>query len=117
MSTVAWTISMNVQEGQMDALKSLMEEMVTATKDEAGTTGYEWFIGADGKTCSINEHYTDSAAALLHIGNFGSKFAERFMACLEPTSLTVYGEPNDEARAALDGFGAVYMGPFGGFRR
>ena len=29
----------------------------------------------------------------------------------------VYGEPSDEARAALDGFGAVYLGTFGGFSR
>lgn len=41
----------------------------------------------------------------------------RVKPCLEPTSLSVYGEPSDAARAALDGFGAAYLGTFGGFTR
>ena len=52
-----------------------------------------------------------------HLTNFGANFAERFLACLEPTSLTVYGDPTDDAREALDGFGASYLGTLGGFHR
>ncbi len=71
-----------------------------------------------GRTvCHIYERYADSDAALVHLGNFGAKFAERFLECFEPTSLFVYGEPSDEARAALDGLGAVYLGTVGGFSR
>jgi hypothetical protein len=54
---------------------------------------------------------------MVHLGNFGSKFADRFLACFEPTSLSVYGEPSAEARAALDGLGAAYLGWLGGFNR
>ena len=44
-------------------------------------------------------------------------FVDRFLGCFEPISLSVYGEPTAEARAALDGFGAVYLGWLGGFNR
>lgn len=46
-----------------------------------------------------------------------AKFAERFLACFAPTGLHRYGEPSDEVRGALESFGAVYLGTWGGFTR
>ena len=114
---VSWNLQTSVREGQLSAARDLMPEMVEATRGEAGTLGYEWFLGGDGTVCHIYERYADSDAALIHLGNFGAKFAERFLQFFEPTALFVYGEPSDEVRAALDGFGAVYLGTFGGFSR
>jgi quinol monooxygenase YgiN len=108
---------MLVRDGRLDEARELMNEMVTATLQESGTRGYEWFLSEDGGNCHINERYADSDAVMAHLGNFGEKFAERFLACFEPTAFSVYGEPSDEARAALDGFGATYLAPLGGFSR
>jgi len=116
-SSISWNLQMSVREGRLNDARDLMREMVAATEQEPGTQGYEWFLSGDGRTCHINERYADSAAVMAHLGNFGSKFAERFLACFEPTSLSVYGEPSAEARAALDGFGATYLGWLGGFKR
>ena len=54
---------------------------------------------------------------MTHLASFGEKFAERFLAILEPTRLVVYGNPSSEARGALAGFGAVHMEQVGGFAR
>lgn len=116
-NSIFWNLRLKVREGQLEHLRALMQEMVASTEQEPGAGTYEWFLTDDGTECHINERYADSDAALAHLGNFGEKFASRFLACVEPTSLRVYGEPSDDARAALDGFGAVYMGNFGGFRR
>ena len=116
-NTISWNLQMSVREGRLNDARDLMSEMVASTKQEPGTIGYEWFLSADGKTCHINERYADSEAVMVHLGNFGSKFADRFLACVEPTSLSVYGEPSTEARAALDGLGAAYLGWLGGFVR
>ena len=89
--------------------------MVASTLQEAGTLGYEWFLDGDGTTCHILERYADSDAVLAHLGTFGAQFAQRFLQCFAPTGLTVYGDPSPEARTALDGFGAVYLGTWGGF--
>ncbi len=92
--------------------------MVDATQsNEPDTLNYEWFISADGKSGQIYERYADSAATMTHLGAFGEKFAERFLAAVEPTSFVVYGKPNDEVKAALGPFGAVYMDQIGGFAR
>ena len=114
---VSWNLQMSVREGQLSAARDLMPEMVEATRGEPGTLGYEWFLSGDETLCHVYERYADSDAALAHLGTFGTKFAERFLQCFEPTALYVYGEPSDEARAALEGFGAVYLGTFGGFSR
>jgi len=116
-ASVSWNLRVTIREGLLEEFRALMLEMVESTKAEAGTQGYEWFIGADERSCHINERYSDSDAAMAHLGNFGTKFADRFLGCVEPTSLNVYGEPSDEVRAALDGFGPEYLGTFGGFSR
>jgi quinol monooxygenase YgiN len=116
-NTISWNLQMSVRDGRLDEARNLMNEMVASTRKEPGAQGYEWFLSEDGKICHLNERYADSEAAMAHLGNFGSKFADRFLACFEPTSLSVYGEPSAEARAALDGFGATYLGWLGGFNR
>ncbi len=115
--TISWNLQMSVRDDRLNEARDLMNEMVVATQQEPGTQNYEWFLSGDDKTCHINERYADSEAVMVHLGNFGSKFADRFLACFEPTSLSVYGDPSAEARAALDGFGAVYLGWLGGFNR
>lgn len=115
--TVSYNLRLTIGNGQLERFRALMDEMVGSTKAEPGTLCYEWFLGADGTTCHINERYADSAAFLAHMATFGPRFAERFLACATPTSLSVYGDPSPEARAAFDSFGAVYLAPFGGFAR
>jgi hypothetical protein len=95
-----------------------MEEMVEATQaDELNAMNYEWFITEDDKSCHIYERYSDSAAVMTHLGNFGAKFAGRFMAALKPTRIMVYGDASDEVKAALSGLGAVHLTFIGGFTR
>jgi quinol monooxygenase YgiN len=114
---VSWNLQLAVREGRLDALKLLMEEMVEATQAETGALVYEWFLSEDGTVCHIYERYRDDEAVMAHLGSFGANFADRFMDCLEPASFHVYGNPSDEARAVLGGFGAAFLGPLGGFVR
>jgi len=115
---INWVLEVNIKDGELDNLKAVMADMVAATEvDEPGTTHYKWYISADEKVCHTHEHFVDSAATMAHLGNFGAKFAERFLGAVEPTRLMVYGNPSDEVRAALAGFGAVHMTQLSGFAR
>ena len=115
--TVSWNLQVAIRDGQLDNARALMNEMVTATREEPGTLGYEWYLDAAGNTCHIVERYADSDAALVHIANFDARFAPRFMECFEPTSFTVYGNPAEGVRAALEEMGVSYFEWFGGFSR
>lgn len=114
--TVSWMLALKVNEGKLDEFRALMEEMVTATREESGTLMYEWFLGDDGAR-HLYERYTDDAATMVHRGNFGSKFAGRFLGCVTPTGFSVYRDPGAEVRQALGASGPDYLGPFGGFAR
>lgn len=115
---VYWILELKIKPGELDNFKVLMMEMIEATQaNEPGTLNYEWTINENNTSCHIYERYIDSTATMVHLGNFGANFADRFMTCLEPTRFYVYGQPNDEVKEALSGFGAVFMAPIGGFTR
>jgi quinol monooxygenase YgiN len=115
---VRWVLELNIKDGELENFNTLMNDMVEATKaNEPGTANYEWFVSGDGKQCHICERYVDSAAVMAHLANFGEKFAERFLAILDPTRLVVYGDPSSEARNALAGLGAIHMEQVGGYAR
>lgn len=115
---VYWLLEVKIKPGEFGNFKALMEEMVNATQaNEPNTLNYEWTITEDNQSCHIYERYSDSAATMIHLGAFGEKFAERFMAAVEPKRFVVYGAPNNEVKEALSGFGPIFMTPFGGFAR
>ncbi len=117
-NAVSWSLQMSVRDGCLDDARALVPEMVAATRrDEPGALIYEYFLSDDGGSCHIYERYADSDAAMAHLGNFGTNFAERFMACFEPKSFSVYGPASDELRGALDAMGASYLGSLDGFNR
>ena len=115
---VYWLLEVSIKDGELDNFTTLMKEMTAATEnDEPGALNYEWWLSDDKNTCHIYERYVDSAATMLHLGNFGSKFAERFMSSVDPTCFVVYGNASNEIKETLAAFGPVYMQPFGGFGR
>ncbi len=115
---VYWIIEAEVKDGKLDELKSLMEEMSEATKaDEPGALNYEWSLSEDDKICHIFERYSDSDATMVHMGNFGSKFAGRFMGVLKPTACTLYGDPDERVQKAMKPMGYVPMKSAAGFSR
>ena len=114
---VSWLSQCAVKEGQLDALRELMGEMVAATSDEPGALSYEWFISDDDTTLHLYEKYADSAAVVAHMKAFGETWAGRFMGCLNIQGVTVYGYPDDAAQRALAPMGGKRLAPWGGFRR
>lgn len=119
MSTaIEWVLEMDIQAGQTDYVLPLVAEMAKATQaDEPGALTYEYYLNADKTRCTVLERYADNAAVMVHLGNFGTKFAERFMATFAPVTFTVYGPANEEVRAALAGIGATHQDFIAGFSR
>ena len=114
---VSWVVQCAVKDGQLDAFKELMEEMVAGTSEEPGTLNYEWFISEDGSTVHLYEKYADSAATVAHMQAFGEKWAGRFMGCVDLERITVYGNPDEAAQKAIAPMGGSRLGTWGGFAR
>jgi len=52
-----------------------------------------------------------------HLATFVEKYAGPLMETGDATRFVVYGNPSNEVKTALEGFGAAYMLPIGGFMR
>lgn len=115
---VSWLFELSVNDGELRNLKELMKEMVDSVEaNEPGTLAYEWSISGDGKQCHTHELYQDSVATVAHLTNFKATYAARLMSMGLATRFVVYGNPDASVREALEGFGAIYMSPLGGFIR
>jgi quinol monooxygenase YgiN len=114
---LSWVLQCAVKDGQLDAFKELMEEMVVGTNDEAGALNYEWFISDDGSKVHLYEKYADSEAAIAHLNGFMAKWAQRFMGSVDVERFTVYGNPSDAARETMAPLGGKYLATWGGFAR
>lgn len=115
---IFWVTAAKIKEGEQENLRVLINEMNEYTKNnEPGTVKYEWFKSDDEKYCHLYEHFTDSAAATVHLKSFFKNFGKRFMSTLEVKSFTVYGKPSDELKGMLDTMGVIYMESAGGFTR
>ncbi len=115
-AAISSVLRAEVKADKLEELRSFMDELVASTTEESGTQLYEWFINDDGTAVHIHERYTDSSAALVHCATFAERFAERFLACVDPTEFDVYGEP-DADRDAIAGFGPIQFRLWGGFAR
>jgi quinol monooxygenase YgiN len=106
-----------VKDGQLDAFEELVREMVEGTSAEPQTLAYEWYVSDDGRSVNVLEKYADSDAFLSHAEGFLAKWAGRMMECVDITRFVVGGDPSPAVRELLDGFGATYARPWGGFSR
>jgi len=119
---VSGVVTMTVNDGKLDDLKALAAEMIAWVQEkEKGTLVYEWYF-PDGSEASVVviERYADSGAFLTHLGNFGPNFGERFMACITPVKIAIFGDASDDLRGALAGFGVAdltFHTNLGGFDR
>jgi quinol monooxygenase YgiN len=115
---VFWVVEGAIQQGAPDALRALIDEMVTSTKaDEPGTMAYEWFVDSGGKKCHIFERYRDSAAAMIHLRTFDQKYAQRLGRLVRIERVTLFGNASEEVMRALGEEGTVFLLPLTGFTR
>ncbi len=115
-SNISWNLVLAINDGELGNLRTLMAEMVEATKaNEKSALLYEWFINEEESELHINERYKDAEAVLIHLGNFGEKFAERFMTYLTIESFSIYGPVTDDIKGALTPLGAKFYKFAAGF--
>ena len=115
LDQISWWVELAVKPGQLGNLEILTGEMVDATRRETGVLGYARFVSDDGKIVQVYERYVNSDAAVAHLKQFASVFAQRFQSLVERKRFTVLGKPSAELKQLLDEFGATYLKPFGTF--
>ncbi len=91
-----------IQAGKLDEFKkvahSFLDVVNEKEKGEGGTLQYDWFLAADGTTCSVRETYADSNAVLVHLANVRPLFQQ--LMAISTFDFEVFGAMSDELKAA-----------------
>jgi quinol monooxygenase YgiN len=105
--TVRFTVELTINEGKFSEFESRVQTMIARSLEEPGTLGYDFFLSADRKRCTLLETYTDADAVLAHLN--GPVVQELLPQLLETSSVTgfaVYGDPGPTAAQTLKAHGA-----------
>lgn len=111
---ITCVFNLSDNNGQLPAFKESVSRVVEAASKEPGTLSYVYSVSEDQQTAHIVERYRQQDL-VNHVDHTFAPFAETFLALVNITGLTVYGESDDEIRKRSYPFGALYMKPFDGF--
>jgi quinol monooxygenase YgiN len=99
-----------VNDGQLEAFKSVAEAMTEGTKAEPGTLGYEWFAGSDGKCYRLVETYADASAVEAHfMGPVVQELVPKLAEFCKTDALEFYGDPGPKVTEMARAFGGVFF--------
>lgn len=115
--TIHVFLDVDVPLDKRGGFEAVMAELVADAEREPGTLVYEWNFAEDGRTCHIHERYRDVEHGDVHVRNFAENYAGRFFELIGGIRATIYGEPGDYIRSALDGVKPAYFRRLAGFNR
>ena len=105
---VRLSVNLTVNEGQIEAFKSIAKTMTEGSKLEPGTLGYEWFAKEDGKRFTLLETYADAAAIEAHFtGVVVQEWVPKLAAVCAIDGFEIYGNPGPNVAAMAAGLGAI----------
>jgi quinol monooxygenase YgiN len=111
-------VTVTVNEGQLEAFKSIAREMVAGAEMESGTLGYEWFSDPSEKSFTLLETYENVAAVEAHfMGSVVGELVPKLAAHVTITGLEFYGDPGPKVTEMAAGFGAVHFPYWNGMNR
>jgi len=103
MEEIKATAKFRIHEGNIDAFKAIIPEIISVVKEkDPGTLTYEWYLNEQQMECVVLEVYADSEAVMAHAGNVGEQL--QALLSLSDFSIEIYGNPTDELSNALSGF-------------
>jgi len=117
VKSVHWLLELSIHPEHINDFDAIMLELVRETDREVGTMACEWNFNDDGSICTIYERFMDADAAMVHLGMFGDRFADRFLKASTVTRLTLLGHVSDELKNALKGFNPMVLTQRAGFAR
>jgi hypothetical protein len=99
-----------------EKFRTLVLKIVDLAKAEPDTLTYEYVVNKERTAAHIVERYR-MPGLLPHVEQTFAPFADEFLSLCQIDALFVYGQPTEEIRNKLDGFGARYFESFAGFAR
>jgi quinol monooxygenase YgiN len=109
-NAVYFDVHLKINEGRLDAFKSIAQAMIAATRKEPGALAYEFYFSDDQTRCRLQETYRGQAAVAAHLGGTAVlEFVPQMLQIATLTGFDVYGNPGAEATKQLAALGAQFF--------
>jgi hypothetical protein len=114
MSELTTTLHGSITD--LEGYKAAGERMrAHVNEHEPGVTRYDWYVSTDRSSFLNVDVFASSEVFLEHMGAAQERGdLDAFMGSIDVTRVEVLGSPSEGAKAALDGFGAIYLDLEGG---
>ena len=88
-----------IHAGKLAEFKHIAAQCLKSVQDkDTGTLKYDWFLNEDQGICEAREVYSNSGAALEHMGNLGELLGR--IAAISDADFHIYGDPSPELQSA-----------------
>ncbi len=114
MEKIIVVLEGKIKEGKIQDFLELMKNRINDTKKEEGIIKFEWALGEDQESATIQEEYQNSKALLEHMQPV-AQFADNYFKLFDVNKILIYNEVSPEVRDALVGLKPIYMKFIGGF--
>lgn len=112
---LGWIVEAQIRDDRFDEFKTIVEEIVAATRAEGGTLNYQYYVADDGAVL-VYERFANIESAHAHITNWDN-FADRWLGAAPSTRMIYLGDiPQDIQDRHATISPKVYK-PFNGFSR
>ncbi len=112
---VGWIVEAKIEPGKEAVFRSVVSEIVDATRQEPGTLNYQYFVSDDGDVL-VYERFSNVESAHVHVANW-DRFAPRWTAAAPPTRMVHLGDLPEELRERHAVLAPKLLKPFDGFAR
>ncbi|WP_445361066.1 putative quinol monooxygenase [Microbulbifer sp. EKSA005] len=115
-NNVGWIVEAKIKNGQEQAFKSIVDEMVEIiSQQETGTLNYQYYISDSGEII-VYEHFKDVSAAHKHVDTW-ENYSERWLKTAEPTRVIYLGDLPKDLQARHTGLTPQQYHTYAGFER
>jgi hypothetical protein len=114
---VQYTLEWTIKSGKLQTFKDLSKQITQNVLDnEPEMKGYQWYFNDAETKCYTAEWHTSSESLMAHLKNVGDVLP-KLLELSDITRFEVFGNPNEEALAAVKGLGGQVYGFSHGFTR
>lgn len=111
-------VDYNINDGSLDAVEALAQQMINLTQQEIGALDYQWCLSSGRVRCRVITAFEDGDAVLAHYsGPAVQEFVPKLLDHATATRFEVYGDPGPDATEMLKGMGAEIFPSWHGFSR
>ena len=110
MAIVRTACTMTLDPKDLDEVVGIFESFIKDVQEkDHGVLAYHYFIDEDPLTIHVIEWYESPQAMLDHYANLNLEAAGRLVALVKLSPLHYYGDPTQEEKAQMAGFGEVHI--------